>query len=57
MLFDWITVMAMLNLPLAFTIVATMAKMAIWAILAMALNVNNMAIRGIQLKSMNKLAQ
>ena len=49
--------MAMLKLPLAITIVAIMAKMAILAIMAMALGVINMALRGIQLKSMKKLAQ
>ena len=46
--------MAMLKLPLAYTIVAIMAKIAILAILAMALDMIYMAIRGIQLKSMKK---
>ena len=46
--------MALLKLPLAISIVAIMAKMAI---LAKALGVINMVIRGIQLKSMKKLAQ
>ena len=57
MLFYWIPLVTMLKLTLAITIVAIMAKMAILAISAMAIGVNNMAILGIQLKSIKKLAQ
>ena len=45
MLFNWIPLMAMLKVTLAITIVAIMAKMAN---LAMALDIINMAIQGIQ---------
>ena len=47
--------MAMLKLTLAITMVAIMAKMAILAILAMAIDVINMAILGVQLKSIKIL--
>ena len=54
MFFNW---MAMPKLPLGITIVVIMTEMAILAILVIALGVINMAIRGIQLKNMNKTAQ
>ena len=46
--------MAMLNLPVAITLEAIMAKMAILTIPAMAIGVINMAILGIQLKGTKK---
>ena len=46
--------MAMLKLPLTMVI---MAKMAIFFISVVALGMINMAIRGIQLKSMEKIDQ
>ena len=53
---DWlnalILLIAMLKLPLAVTKIAIVAKIAILAILAMALGIINMAIMGIQLESM-----
>ena len=49
--FNWIPLIAMLKLTLGITIVAIIAKMAI---LAMAIGVINMAILGIQLKSIKK---
>ena len=52
--FNWIPIVAMLKLILAITIVAIMTKMVI---LATAIGVIKMAILGIQLKSINKLAQ
>ena len=52
--FNGLPLMAMLMLLLAITIVAIMAKISILSILAMALNVINMAIRGIQLKGHEK---
>ena len=57
MLFYWIPLVTMLKFKLAITIVAIMAKMAILAISAVARGVINMAILGIQLKSITKLAQ
>ena len=49
--------MAMLKFPLVITVVAIMAKMAIFPIVVMALGVINMAIKGIQLRRTKKLAQ
>ena len=54
MLFNWIPLIGMLMFPLAITIVAIMAKMAILVVLAMALDLINMATWGIQLKSRKK---
>ena len=48
---------AMLNLPLAITMINIMSKMAILAMLVIALGVINLAIKGIQVKSMKKPAQ
>ena len=49
--------MAKLKFTLTITIVANMAKIVILAISAMAIGLINMAILGIQLKSIKKLAQ
>ena len=49
--------MPMQKLPLAIAIVAIMAKLAVLAISAMAIGINIMVIKGIQLKSKQKLAQ
>ena len=57
MLFNWIPLMAMLITPRA---IAKMNKIAISAIMATVVMDNgnfSMAIRGIQVKSMKKLAQ
>ena len=45
-----------LELPLAIAIMANMVKIAILAISAMAIGINNMVILGIQLKSIQKPA-
>ena len=57
MLFNWIPSMAMLMTPMTIAKMANMAILAIMATIMMA-NVNlGMAIRGIQLKSISKLAR
>ena len=57
MLFNWIPSMAMLMTPMTIAKMANMAILAIMAIIMMD-NVNlGMAIRGIQLKSISKLAR
>ena len=57
MLFNWIPSMAMLMTPMAIAEMAKIAILAIMATIVMA-NVNfSMAIMGIQLKSIQKLAQ
>ena len=57
MLFHWIPIMAILVLPSAMAIMAIWPFLAVMAHMAMADSKTNMAIMGIQWKSMEKLTQ
>ena len=57
MLFNWIHLMAMLMTPRAIAKIVKMAILALMATIVMANGNFIMVIRGIQLQSMNKLAQ
>ena len=56
MLFNWVPIMATLEMTLAIAIMAIMAILAIMATMAMADGSYKVAITGIQLKSTKKLA-